>query len=86
MFARVGNQFDEAVAITPLVVVPNTNLDKIAANDLGEEQVDRTRMAVANVVATDKRFLTDTQNTLVERFLRSLLECVVHVFDSDVFA
>ena len=50
--AGISHDFYQAVAVTPLVVVPHHNLGHVAVYHFGKQQVYNAGVAVADVIAT----------------------------------
>src|SRR5947209_97645 len=48
--ADLENSSDQAACITPLVVVPGEDLDKITVNHLGKREVDNRGMRIADKI------------------------------------
>src|SRR5512137_1264463 len=83
MSASLGDvlgQVDKPAGIAPLVVVPGDDLDQVAVEDLGREQVDDAGPGVAQEIAGDERLVGDAEDAL-ERAGRGGLEGGVDVLD-----
>ena len=84
-FAGVGDDFDEAVAVAPFVVIPGDDFDEVATDNVCQRKVNDTRVAIALEVARNKFFFGHIEDTLIERLLGCFLEDILELFNGRIF-
>ena len=62
-FAGISDDFYEAVAVAPLVIVPGDDLEHVAADDCSQVQVYYRRMAVALEITGNKLLFSYIKNS-----------------------
>lgn len=79
-FGCVNSKLDEAVGITPFVVVPGNNLDEIAVDDVGELKIDNAGVGIAAIIDRNELIFGGGEDALVIRIGGSALEDVIDFF------
>mgnify|MGYP001573085038 CR=1 FL=1 len=78
----VGHGFDQAVGVTPFVVVPGENFDQISVNHLGKGKVHDGGFAPSNNIGGNNGLVRDCQDAGEIVHQGGLAEEIINFFDS----